>query len=311
MTSIANRPSQPASHPIFQRFRFSVQPQPRGWHVEGLGVRTDASFMDMSKWHVKVFTPCAEPAFDENYFEWIDLLSAVTEAKGKFVMAELGAGYAPWLVCAAVALRQINGPPCHLIAVEAEPTRFAWITRHFQNNGIDPKPHNFVRAAIAAEDAAESAWFLVGDPKNTYGASIQPEHWVPTIISHRWVGVRATIRRMLRRLLGRQRPQKVPTIALSTLLQDVERVDLLDLDIQGAEWPVLQSAIPIVNKKVRRIHIGTHGADIEAGLRNLFSTHQWTKIFDYASGSTAETPYGRIDFQDGVQSWLNPRLEQN
>lgn len=309
MTPFEKSPGKPEGHSVFQRFQFAVRPQSKGWYVEGLGVRTDASFMDMSKWHIKEFTPCAEPPFDENYFEWIDLLTAVAEAKEKFVMVELGAGYAPWLVCAAVALRQIDGPPCHLVAVEAEPTRFAWITKHFQDNGIDPKPHKFVRAAIVPEGSSESAWFLVGDPQSTYGASLQPEKWVPTIISHRWVGVRATLRRAVRRFLGKQRPQMVPTITLSTLLEDIERVNLLDLDIQGAELPVLKSAISVVNKKVRRIHVGTHGTEIESGLRELFQSHQWTNVFDYASGTTTETPYGKIEFQDGVQSWLNPGLK--
>lgn len=39
------------------------------------------------------FVTTTLPAFDEEYFEWIDLLEAVTEATGEFTMIELGAGW--------------------------------------------------------------------------------------------------------------------------------------------------------------------------------------------------------------------------
>lgn len=299
----------PEPHPVFRRFKFALNEQPKGWYVDGMGIRTDPSFMDMSKWKIKFFVPAAEPPFDDNYLEWIDVLCAVDEARGKFVMVELGAGYGPWLIAAAVALRQIEGPPCLLIAVEAEPTRYAWITQHFRDNGIDPGPHKFVRAAIVPEGSPEKAWFQVGDPRSTYGASLRPAATVPTIITHRWQGVWATAQRLVKRLLGEPRPQKVVTISLSALLSGVDHVDLLDLDIQGAELAVLESAIDILNTKVRRIHIGTHSRDIESGLRILFEKHGWDKVFDYPTNSLSDTPYGKFEFHDGVQSWVNPRLK--
>ena len=294
-------------HPVFEKFDFRLHDQPAGWYVDGLGIRTDPSFMDMSHWKIKEFVPAAEPPFDHNYFEWIDVLCAVAEAREKFVMVELGAGYGPWLVAAAVALRQIGGPPCLLLGVEAEPTRFKWMFKHFRDNNIDPGLHRFHRAAIVPEGGPKKAWFQVGDPRTTYGASLRPERTVPTIVSHRWLGVKAAVQRAVSRLLGKARPQRVATTTLSTILADIAHVDLLDLDIQGAELPVLQSAIDILNTKVRRVHIGTHGRDIEAELRTLFSRNGWKSIFDYPMDSLSETPYGTISFQDGVQSWLNTR----
>jgi hypothetical protein len=34
---------------------------------------------------------------------------------------------------------------------------------------------------------------------------------------------------------------------------------------------------------------------------------KWVRIFHYTPGVTADTPYGRITFDDGVQVWVNPR----
>jgi hypothetical protein len=34
----------------------------------------------------------------------------------------------------------------------------------------------------------------------------------------------------------------------------------------------------------------------------------WRLLTDYPCNGASDTPYGRIAFGDGVQSWLNPRL---
>ncbi len=46
---------------------------------------------------------------------------------------------------------------------------------------------------------------------------------------------------------------------------------------------------------------------IELGLRELFRGHGWQPVNDYACLSRNPTPYGEIEFGDGVQTWINPR----
>ena len=48
------------------------------------------------------------------------MLEAVAEARGTFVMMELGAGYGRWLARAAAAVEQIAELSYKLIGVEAE-----------------------------------------------------------------------------------------------------------------------------------------------------------------------------------------------
>ena len=36
------------------------------------------------------------PPIDEEYFEWVDLLESVRDARGAYTMMELGAGYGRW-----------------------------------------------------------------------------------------------------------------------------------------------------------------------------------------------------------------------
>ena len=85
-------------------------------------------------------------------------------------------------------------------------------------------------------------------------------------------------------------------------------VDFIDLDIQGSEFTVLAVAIIDLCEKVKRIHIGTHGKDIEDRLRDLFVSAGWINIFDFSTGSTVDTDFGLVTFGDGVQSWVNPEF---
>jgi hypothetical protein len=82
------------------------------------------------------------------------------------------------------------------------------------------------------------------------------------------------------------------------------------MDIQGHELAIVSAGIALLNDKVKRVHIGTHSAEIEHGLRELLRAQGWSCLFDYAGGGTSETPWGAFHFQDGVQSWENPRLRQ-
>ncbi len=276
-------------HPVFASFGRFHGVVPSHYHANFLGVVTRNAFiagMITALGHKPPDPGDVEvdyPAFDEEYFEWIDLLEAVLEAQDAFTMIELGAGYGRWLVNAAAAARQRRGDlRITLVGVEAEPTHFAWMTQHFQDNGLDSQKHVLIEAAIDTHDGIAS--FYVGNPDEWYGQRIADTG-------------------------DTERPiRKVKTISLSQVLGGIESVDLIDLDIEGAELAVLTSAIGELNRRVKRIHIGTHTRDIEQGLRALFREHAWYKRNDYEVGGVELTQWGRISFNNGVQTWINPRL---
>lgn len=89
----------------------------------------------------------------------------------------------------------------------------------------------------------------------------------------------------------------------------LDKVDLIDLDVQGAELRILTAAADELNSKVKRIHIGTHNTVIEAGLRSFFSHMGWKCLNDYFYQQECSTPYGIIKFDDGVQTWINLDLK--
>jgi FkbM family methyltransferase len=272
-------------HKVFLHFgcwEGIVQP---GYQADFVGAFTRASFYKGS--------PCCKepayistdyPEFNEEYFPWIDVLESVVTAKEKFVMMELGAGYGKWLARAAKALQQISGIPCLLIGVEAEPEHYQWMKMHLSDNGIDPKDHILIEAAVSDQNG--HVMFETGRADEHYGQQIITQGTSPSLSI-----------------------KEVPAVSLNTLLHSLNKVDLIDLDVQGAELRILTAAAEELNRKVKRIHIGTHHPSIEDGLRFLLSNMGWKCLNDYFCKQECSTPYGIIKFDDGVQTWINLDLK--
>jgi hypothetical protein len=67
--------------------------------------------------------------------------------------------------------------------------------------------------------------------------------------------------------------RKVTTYNLISVMKGFSEIDIIDLDVQGAEGPGLldnPQVIDAVNKKVRVAHIATHGKDIDIAIYNHF-----------------------------------------
>ena len=292
-------------HPIFAKFecwKGYVRP---GFTANFLGVLTRQSFFKKLIRHDEGrFVQTEFPDFAEVYLEWLDLLEAVTTAEGQFTIVELGAGWGKWMVNAVATLRQYDGRPYKLIGVEPEPDHFAWMLLHFRDNGINPNDHCLIQAAVADHDGW--VWFYIGRPDEWYGQAIAPPPDPgPGRLSKSLLKRRSFVNEGM---VGGERVKRVKAVSLNTLLKPLNKVDLIDLDVQGAELTVLQAAAERVDQKVRRVHIGTHSAEIEAGLRSLFHDLGWEKLHDYPCQSESATPWGTIEFQDGVQSWVNPKV---
>ena len=252
------------------------------------------------------------PDPDEEYFQWVDLLESVVAARGSYTMLDLGAGFGRWSVRAAYAIRQFNpGLPYYLTAVEAEPVRYEWMRTHFGHNGIDASQHRLIHAAVS--DTPGEVLFYVGGPRggpfdctpdHWYGHSLTKDYDVSSQSKRdgKYHGFKVTCHK------SGWRSIRVPSVSLRDLLKDLRRVDFIDVDIEREELPAIRSAIEELDAKVKRLHIGTHGKEIEDQLRQLLSAHGWRCLADYSLFSKSETPWGTISFENGVQSWVNPRL---
>ena len=278
-------------HPAMLAFEPWSGRVPAGFYADFLGCLTRRSFQQRQPISTaeQPAVRTSIPPFSEHYVESISVLSAVLEADQPFRMMELGAGYGAWTVRAAQALRRLGKPIGSLVAVEAEPTHFAFLKQHVADNDLDPATTRLIAAAVAPEDG--EVFFTCGAPEVWYGQAIMPSPSPYPDFDGEPVNVNA-----------------VRAVSLQRLLADFEFVDLLHADLQGVEDAVFAAARGPLDQKVRRVCIGTHGPEIEANLRQLFSTLGWHNEIDVPLGEDRETPWGTANFVDGVQSWVNPRF---
>lgn len=300
-------------HEVFSHFRPFHGEVPQDFGIDFLGAKTHSDFVaGMYTYAAGSMLDTSYPMVNEDYLEWIDVLESVAAARGSFTMLDLGAGFGRWSVRAACALKQYNGKlPYRLIAVEAEPVVFKWMGRHFQDNGIDASNFRMIHAALSSQPG--DVLFYIGGPRggpwdrnpdDWYGQFLAKDYDVSGEYEEdgEYNGFPVRLHRSGWRSIS------VPGVTLGSLLKDLNRVDLIDMDIEGQELPSVRSTIEELDAKVKRLHIGTHGKEIEDGLREVLSAHGWRCLFDYSLFSKGETPWGTVDFENGVQSWVNPRL---
>jgi hypothetical protein len=266
---------------------------------------------------------CVGNAADaEAWFEAVDWVIAAREARDRYVMITLGANYGAQAVGACRALQAVNPLPYKLVAVEPVPENCAWIQRHMRSNGIDPEQQWIVPLAIS--DRTDPLYFPVGGPgvgsnncfstnelaaRKEYARSFiaagQAEEALRNLLMHNTTGL---MKDLAPGHDFKGEIKLVGSITLNELLGPFECVDYLESDIQQSEILVFPPFIDLLRKKVRRIHIGTHGSDVHAALHKLFADDGWEMVFSYPPNARHESALGSFETNDGVLTVRNPRL---
>lgn len=300
----------PGHHAIFDSFIPFSGSVEAGFNVDYIGTMTHGSFIGHQYPNHNRDEISPLPEINEEYFEWLDILQSVTEADGKFTILELGAGYGRWAAIGAVAARSKSIKTIYAIMVEAEPKHVEWAHQHMKNNRFTSTDYHIDECAVGAK--ADKTLFWVCAP--AHNGTITPQGWYgQSIVQNNLLGHVAPTQSsyMGKPLVGLANGWgaiEVNLVPLADILSPHHLVDIVDMDIQGAEAEVIENGIDVLNQKVRRLHIGTHTHEIENRIRAVMTKHNWINIWDFACEGERDTPYGRIVFQDGVQSWLNPRL---
>jgi hypothetical protein len=97
-------------------------------------------------------------------------------------------------------------------------------------------------------------------------------------------------------------------VTLKDVLGPFDVVDYVESDIQQSEILVFPPFIDLLKRKVRRIHIGTHGATVHHTLHKLFEKTGWQIIFSYEPNATHSSALGSFETNDGVLTVRNPEL---
>ena len=109
---------------LLERYHRQSQATP-GYIIDFVGSRTDANFNT----HFQHLSGHVEDLPVPNNFhaetiEWIGTLKAVDTATKTFAVAELGAGWGPWLIASAIAAKHKGIKDVFLVGVEADDQHF-------------------------------------------------------------------------------------------------------------------------------------------------------------------------------------------
>jgi len=295
-----------------------------GYVANFLGVMTDGSFLwnktgPFGGHYVKTALPTVSSE-GEGFFEIADWFYSARDARGQYVAISLGASYGAQLVGAWKTLQLINPLPCRLVAVDPVPENCERIRKHMADNGIDPDAHWIMQAAIGVDN--QPNLFPVGAPGTGLQASMQTNsslarqayanffetseysgRVLKNIFLHNSTGVKHDLS------LGYSAEVEfISAVTLRDVLAPFDRVDLLEVDIQRAEAIVIAPFMNHVNRKVRRVHLGTHGREAHAMMRRLFAASGWEFVFDYSPDTRHITERGPLEIGDGILSVVNPKL---
>jgi FkbM family methyltransferase len=297
---------------------------PAGYVADFLGVLTDSRFLwnrtgPFEAHFAKTELPTVA-TWGEGWFEIADWFYSASEASGEYVAISLGASYGPQLVGAWKTLQAINPMPARLAAVEPVPENCAWARQHMAVNGIDPDEHWIIQAAVGVDN--EPNLFPVGAPGTGLTASVQTNSIEARRDYAELFARSGQCERILRNILvynstgathalqfGYNAEVKlVSAVTLRDVLTPFKRVDLLEVDMQQAEAHIIPPFMDLLNRKVRRVHIGTHGRAVHAGLRGLFLKAGWEFVFDYDPETRHITERGPLEIGDGILSARNPAV---
>ena len=228
------------------------------------------------------------PSASEWTVDWIACLLAAYLANDKFRVIELGAGYAQWSVTAALAFKQLcTVGDISITALEADQEHFEWMQEHVTTNTLQlTQLKNSLLHAAAGEDG-EVSFPILDDPSKVYGASYVETNQKN---SHRY--------------------NRVISMSLKSVFELDEQndcVDLLHIDIQGAEKELLENHTWTKQPIVKLILLGTHQSDdLHISSRQHLENAGFDVILDWARNSTIKFNGENINTNDGALLACNP-----
>ena len=301
---------------------------PKGYLVDFLGILTDAKFREMfgvnpaaiGGTDAETRLPTIEDG--EGWFEAANWILAARAARDRFVMVTLGACYGAQAVGSCRAMQLLNPMPYKLVAVEPEPDNYEWTRRHMRDNGIDPDDQWLLKSAISAGN--DPVLFPIGSPgSGAQNCVATNEDSSRQIYANEIIAAGRAVE-VLRNLMttnstgitkdlvpGENFPAEIKMVSAITL-QDIlgpfDVVDYVESDIQQSEILVFPPYMTLLKRKVRRVHIGTHGREVHKTLAQLFERDGWDIVFNYEPNSTFSSPLGKFSTNDGVLTAVNPSL---
>jgi len=276
------------------------------YFIDGFGVKT--AFAHVPFCSGVTTGPLQLPVPDDGYhaeaIEYVAMVDSLDRTKGdSFTIAEIGAGWGPWLSLGGVLGRRSGKRAVTLIGVEADPQRFRLLARQLIDNQL--RPPESVQGSVTVDGWAELGTVrsrLIEAAAGRQAGTL----WFPKL-DVADLGAAATDRSTGQDYRGAT-VDSAPVVAmtLAAILDGAALVDLLHVDIQGGEFDFLAANVDLLAARVGAMLVGTHSRVIEGALIELLLRQGWTLAREKPCRVdwSRQTPHltGRTQ-NDGCQYW--------
>jgi hypothetical protein len=235
---------------------------------------------------------------DDTTSEVAYLAYAVKTAGSRFRLLSLGAAPGEWAWRAEMLHRKLfPSGDYRSINMEGDLAHVAMIREFFTKHGANTST-NIVRYAVVSEKDGW-AYFPITNPERDWGAGTAAWSDRPDDLDQHMTITEEGRQHRIAANDGKPLEfRTVQAISLTTLLQDIGRVDYIHCDIQRSEIEVFPGNMDAMNDFVRFSCIATHSPEIEKGLAASFAQHGWE----------TECAFPCQPGRDGTFVWSNPRL---
>jgi FkbM family methyltransferase len=273
---------------LMKRFTRYTGPGEPGFFRDALGRRTRTSF-------AKTFANLSGSVFGFPFtpLEWKGLLRSADTAATRYRMAELVAGWGPWMAAGALAARAKAIHDVRVYGVEADGRHVKFLKQNMADNGIPSDQYEIDTAFVGTEDGGEVRWPVAVKAEEDYGGRAMTET-ERAFYKNRFQG-----------------DETVRKVGINQLLRREERWDLLHIDIQGHEAEVCRAGYVEMKARVRWMVIGTHSRVIEGALIDLLYREGWILVYENPCHFTFNPDRPSLVSMtraDGTQVWRNTAL---
>ena len=269
--------------------RNDLQPEP-GIAINFIGLKTP----------IEVFPPILEaqrgtveaPPSPGNWHadiaEWASAFHAVKSSGDIFRIIELGCGWGCWLANTGVAARSL-GKAVRLLGVEGDANHLLNARKTLELNGFADSDFMLFNG-VAGPNKGKAIFpnFAAGDAAWGGQAIFSPSA------------------EELQQAKDDPSKQILDCYTLDAV-SNGEVIDLLHIDIQGAEVAFVEGNFQEFESFVRRVLIGTHSRAIEGRLMDIFLGAGWKMEMDRPALTPISNGVPQVAI-DGVHLWANPKL---
>lgn len=264
-----------------------------GYLTNYLGVKIDPLFFPtILDGRDNTVEPMPQPNnWHADIAEFAAALRAVDISGSTFTVLELGCGWGCWLNNTGAAARRA-GKKVKLLGIEGDAGHVEFANQSMKTNGYLSSEYSITHGIAAA----------------TKGRALFPKQSTAGV---QWglepvFGASDT---QIAKALSEDTHDNLEMIALSDVIAENGKLDLLHIDIQGGEADLVRDSIETCNSSVRYIVIGTHSRFIEGTLEKLMFNNDWVLEVDRPAISSLENGVQTLRV-DGVQGWRNRRIKK-